>query len=110
AERLAGEGVEVTVASARFAKPLDADCLASLVESHPWVLAVEDHTAPGGFGSAAMEAAEVRGLETQKIHRAAVPDVFVEHDTRGAQLVAAGLVAERIAERARTLAARTEAL
>ncbi len=105
AERLAGEGVEVTVASARFAKPLDADCLASLVESHPWVLSVEDHTAPGGFGSAAMEAAEVRGLEVQKIHRAAVPDVFVEHDTRGAQLAAAGLVAERIAERARALAA-----
>jgi len=52
-----------------------------------------------------MEAAEARGLETQKIHRAAVPDVFVEHDTREAQLAAAGLVAERIADRARVLAA-----
>jgi len=109
ADRLAGEGVEVTVASARFAKPLDADCLASLVESHPWVLSVEDHTAPGGFGSAAMEAAEACGLETQKIHRAAVADVFVEHDSRGAQLAGAGLVAERIADRARALAARTRA-
>jgi 1-deoxy-D-xylulose-5-phosphate synthase len=103
AERLAGEGVAVTVASARFAKPLDGDSLASLVESQPWVLTVEDHTAPGGFGSAAMEAAEARGLETQKIHRAAVADVFVEHDSRGAQLASAGLAAEQIAERARAL-------
>jgi len=104
AERLAGEGLQVAVASARFAKPLDSGGLESLLESQPWVLSIEDHTAPGGFGSAVMEAAEARGLAAAKIHRAAVPDEFIEHGAREAQLSAAGLTAERIAERARTLA------
>ncbi|MGB2781147.1 MAG: transketolase C-terminal domain-containing protein, partial [Phycisphaerae bacterium] len=104
AERLAGEGLQVAVASARFAKPLDSGGLESLLESQPWVLSIEDHTAPGGFGSAVMEAAEARGLAAAKIHRAAVPDEFIEHGAREAQLSAAGLTAERIAQRARTLA------
>jgi len=104
AERLAGEGLQVAVASARFAKPLDSGGLESLLESQPWVLSIEDHTAPGGFGSAVMEAAEAHGLAAAKIHRAAVPDEFIEHGAREAQLSAAGLTAERIAERARTLA------
>ena len=104
AERLAGEGLQVAVASARFAKPLDSGGLESLLESQPWVLSIEDHTAPGGFGSAVMEAAEAHGLAAAKIHRAAVPDEFIEHGAREAQLSAAGLTAERIAQRARTLA------
>jgi len=103
AETLAAEGLDLTVASARFAKPVDGPCVASLVAEHPWVLVLEDHTAPGGFGSAVLEAAAERGLDTRKIHRVAVPDEFIEHDTRGAQLAAAGLTAEKIVERVRTL-------
>ena len=107
ADRLAAEGIEVAVASARFAKPLDSETLQALLESQPWVLTIEDHTAPGGFGSAVMEAAEALGLEVEKIHRAAVPDVIVEHDRRGKQLESAGLTAERLAQRARALVAGT---
>jgi 1-deoxy-D-xylulose-5-phosphate synthase len=103
AGRLSAEGLALTVASARFAKPLDGACLGYLVREHPWVLVLEDHTAPGGFGSAALEAAAAGGLEARKIHRVAVPDEFIEQDRRAAQLAAAGLTAERIAERARAL-------
>ena len=91
AAALDADGVRLTVASARFARPVDADLLARLAAEHPWVLTIEDHTAPGGFGSAVLEAAEARGLDLRKFHRAAVPDAFVEHDTRPAQLAAAGL-------------------
>jgi 1-deoxy-D-xylulose-5-phosphate synthase len=108
ADRLAEEGIRVTVASARFARPLDAALVASLLESQPFVLTLEDHTLPGGFGSAVLEAAEARGLDGRKIHRLAVAAEVVEPDTRRAQLQAAGLTAERIAERIRTLAAKSE--
>ena len=104
ADRLAGDGTRVTVVSARFAKPIDSECVASLLDAQPWVLTLEDHTAPGGFGSAALEAAEALGLDAKKIHLAAVPDAFVAHDTRAVQLEAAGLTAGRIVERVRTLA------
>jgi 1-deoxy-D-xylulose-5-phosphate synthase len=103
AERLAAEGVRLTVASARFAKPLDGACLERLLAGHPWVLTLEDHAAPGGFGSAVLEAAEVRGLDARKVHRVAVPDEFVPHDTRAAQLARAGLAADEIVERVRAL-------
>jgi 1-deoxy-D-xylulose-5-phosphate synthase len=103
AEQLAGQGVAVTVASARFAKPVDGECVAWLLAEHPWVMVLEDHTAPGGFGSAVLETAAERGLDSRRIHRVAVADRFIEHAGRAAQLADAGLTAETIAQRARTL-------
>jgi 1-deoxy-D-xylulose-5-phosphate synthase len=103
AARLDGEGIHLAVASARFAKPVDAECVARLVADHPWVLAIEDHAVAGGFGSAVLEAAEARGLDARKIHRLGVGEALMEHDTRAAQLAAAGLDADGIARRARTL-------
>jgi 1-deoxy-D-xylulose-5-phosphate synthase len=107
AARLDVEGLRVTVVSARFAKPIDRELVASLVAAQPWVLTVEDHTAPGGFGSAVLEAAEMAGVDTRKIHRLAVSEEIVEHDTRSAQLAAAGLDADGIVARARTLCGRS---
>ncbi|MBE3071267.1 MAG: 1-deoxy-D-xylulose-5-phosphate synthase, partial [Planctomycetes bacterium] len=101
---LDAEGLALTVASARFAKPVDAACLERLLAEHPWVLTVEDHAAAGGFGSAVLETAESRGLDSRRIHRLGVADVFVEHDTRAAQTAAAGIDARGLAARARALA------
>jgi len=107
ADRLRPDGPALTVASARFAKPVDAACLGNMLLSHPWVMTLEDHTGPGGFGSAVLEAAAAHGYDLRKVACVAVPGDFVEHDTRGAQLAAAGLTAERIADLARALAAKT---
>ena len=107
AARLDAEGVRMTVASARFAKPVDAGLLARLAQAQPWILTVEDHTLPGGFGSAVLEAAAAGGADSRKIHRLAVPEEFVEQDSRAAQLAAAGLDAQGIAARARALCGKT---
>ena len=107
AGRLDAEGVHVTVASARFAKPVDAGLLARLAGSQPWILTVEDHTLPGGFGSAVLEAAAAAGAEARKIHRLAVPEAFIEQDSRAAQLAAAGLDAPGIVACVRTLGGKT---
>ncbi|MEM1101992.1 MAG: 1-deoxy-D-xylulose-5-phosphate synthase, partial [Pseudomonadota bacterium] len=50
AETLAREGIEVTVADARFAKPLDLDLLHQLAQSHDALITVEEGAA-GGFGA-----------------------------------------------------------
>jgi transketolase len=56
ADRLASEGVEVTVANVHTLKPLDVETLARLARSTGAVLTVEDHGLVGGLGSAVCEA------------------------------------------------------
>jgi 1-deoxy-D-xylulose-5-phosphate synthase len=82
ADMLAKEGVHVTVANARFAKPLDASLASKLIQSHPWVLTVEDHASQGGFGSAVLEELALRNEDTRKIHIHAIPDRFLQHADR----------------------------
>lgn len=43
-------GIEVTVADARFCKPLDIKLLRQLCENHPFLVTVEEGSV-GGFGS-----------------------------------------------------------
>ncbi|MEZ6185598.1 MAG: 1-deoxy-D-xylulose-5-phosphate synthase [Planctomycetota bacterium] len=101
-ELLAAEGISVTVANARFAKPLDQALLTSLLESHEVVHTLEEHTQVGGFGSACLEATiAAHPQHTGKLRLAGVPDAFVHHGARELQLRDAGLDAEGIAERVR---------
>lgn len=81
-EILAKEGIDVTVADARFAKPIDADLVVKLLQEHPFVLTVEDHTYVGGFGSAVLEAASLRNAATDRIKIHAIPDRFLQHANR----------------------------
>jgi 1-deoxy-D-xylulose-5-phosphate synthase len=64
---------EVTVADARFAKPLDAELLAGLLSAHERVLVAEDGVEAGGLGSACLEACAARSLDARKLRLAAVP-------------------------------------
>jgi 1-deoxy-D-xylulose-5-phosphate synthase len=103
AHTLEKEGITVTVASARFAKPIDKACLEDLLAGHPWVMTLEDHVGPGGFGSAVLECAAANGHDLRKIGCVAVPQEFVEHDTRQAQLDCAGLTAGAIVDNVKAL-------
>src|SRR5207248_524947 len=55
ADLLAEHGLEVTVADARFAKPLDAELLRRLSAEHELIVTVEEGVLAGGFGSAVWE-------------------------------------------------------
>lgn len=105
AEQLAGEGLDVGVVNARFAKPLDADVVRRAIEETSFVVTVEEAALPGGFGSAVLEAANDAGLPTTSIKRLGLPDQFVEHGERGELLDDLGLSARGIAEACRGLAA-----
>lgn len=96
AERLAEQGVELTVVNARFAKPLDRQLLAELWDEVPFVVTIEEGALAGGYGSAVLEAACDSGLDTRRLRRLGIPDAFVEHGTREELLAELGLHAEGI--------------
>ena len=56
ADLLAERGLDVTVADARFAKPLDAALLAQLAAEHDLLVTVEEGVLQGGFGTGVLEA------------------------------------------------------
>ena len=103
ADMLAAGGIKVTVADARFAKPLDGKLITGLVSRHRHLVTVEDHALAGGFGSAVLEFLSQEGLDPRKLHRIGIPDSFVEHDSRSALLASLGLNGEGIAAKVRSL-------
>ncbi len=92
----------VTLVNARFAKPIDTALLAELAKTHARILTIEDHTLPGGFGSAVVEAASDLGLAIP-ISRSGVRDELVPHAGREQQLAAHGLDRAGIVKRVREL-------
>ena len=91
------DGLEVGVVNARFAKPLDAGTITRIIAGGRPVLVCEDHAMIGGFGSAVLEMASTRGLNTAAVRLAGIPDRFVPHGKRQEQLTDAGLDATHLA-------------
>ena len=98
AELLAAEGIGVTVADARFAKPLDGDLVRQLVGHHRVLVTVEEG-ARGGFGAHVLHLLAERGeLDRDcRIRTMTLPDVHLDHDSPAAMYQRAGLDAGRIA-------------
>jgi 1-deoxy-D-xylulose-5-phosphate synthase len=78
ADLLAERGLDVTVADARFAKPLDAGLLAQLASEHDLLVTVEEGVLAGGFGTGVLETLS-EGLPMPRILRVGLPDRFVTH-------------------------------
>ncbi|MEM1374005.1 MAG: 1-deoxy-D-xylulose-5-phosphate synthase [Pseudomonadota bacterium] len=91
AEVLAGLGIDISVADARFAKPLDLDLLTVLAENHDALVTVEEGAA-GGFG--AHVAAAVGAVVP--VHAMTLPDRFIDHGTPEEMYADAGLDAVAI--------------
>lgn len=68
--------------NARFAMPLDKNCLRKLAESHPLLVTMEENVASGGFGEHVAAFLEEEALHT-KVLRIAISDCFVEHGSVG---------------------------
>jgi 1-deoxy-D-xylulose-5-phosphate synthase len=98
ADLLAENGLDVTVADARFAKPLDAGLLAQLAAEHDLLVTVEEGVLQGGFGTAVWETLSDGGLDT-RIMRVGLPDRYVTHGAPNLLHEEVGFTGERIAER-----------
>ncbi|MEX2501711.1 MAG: transketolase C-terminal domain-containing protein, partial [Trueperaceae bacterium] len=90
----------VGVVDARFVKPLDADLIVRLARSGAKLVTIEDHTLPGGFGSAVAELLSDRGVHAS-LERLGIPDVIVPHGDPKAQHEAFGFGPEALRERVR---------
>ncbi len=91
-------GHPVTVADARFVKPLDRDMIVALAAEHEFLFTCEDNTIRGGFGSAVNEL-----LAEEKSPRLAavfgLPDAFVDHGTPKQLYRDVGLMPDQLAKR-----------
>jgi 1-deoxy-D-xylulose-5-phosphate synthase len=98
ADILGERGVAVTVADARFAKPIDAGLAAQLAAEHELLVTVEEGVLAGGFGSAVWEANSDAGVMT-RILRVGLPDSYVTHGAPKLLHRDVGFTGERIVER-----------
>ena len=99
ASLLAERGLDVTVADARFAKPLDALLLASLAADHDLLVTVEEGALAGGFGSAVWESLSEEGAHAPQNPARRHPDRYVTHGAPALLHEEIGFTPERIAER-----------
>jgi 1-deoxy-D-xylulose-5-phosphate synthase len=94
------DGVGVTVADARFAKPIDAGLMAQLAAEHDLLVTVEEGVLAGGFGSAVWETLSEAGANP-RILRVGLPDRYVTHGKPALLHEEVGFTGKRIAERVR---------
>jgi 1-deoxy-D-xylulose-5-phosphate synthase len=93
-------GVRVTVADARFAKPLDEELILRLADAHDLLVTIEENVLSGGFGAAVAELLLDRDRgATTRLQRFGLPDRFVTHGAPGLLLEEVGLTAEAVAQR-----------
>ncbi len=95
AERLAAQGVGVTLVDPRWVKPLDPS-LVDLARDHALVVSVEDNGRVGGVGMALVQLLMDHRVETPvRVH--GVPQEFLDHAKRAVILERAGLTAQTLA-------------
>ncbi|WP_462123375.1 1-deoxy-D-xylulose-5-phosphate synthase [Methylorubrum thiocyanatum] len=98
ADALEAEGVAVSVADARFAKPLDAELIVDLANSHEVLVTVEEGSV-GGFGAMVLHLLSERGVLDAgrvRMRTLTLPDVYQDHDKPEKMYAEAGLDAEGI--------------
>ncbi|KAL6581848.1 Transketolase-like protein 1 [Orobanche minor] len=91
-------GLRLTVADARFCKPLDHALIRSLAKSHEVLITVEEGSI-GGFGSHVAHFMALDGLLDGKLkwRPLVLPDRYIEHGSPTDQLMEAGITPSHIA-------------
>ena len=74
----AAEALDATVADMRFVKPIDEDLLATLAQSHDYLVCVEENAQAGGAGSTVLEVLAAQG-NLKPTLLCGIPDIVTEH-------------------------------
>jgi 1-deoxy-D-xylulose-5-phosphate synthase len=94
-QRLAAQGIGVTVVDPRWVKPVDP-ALVGLARDHRLVVTIEDNGRVGGAGSTLLQRLTDEGVTTPfSLH--GIPQEFLDHAERSAILERIGLTAQTIA-------------
>lgn len=91
------QGVSVTLADARFAKPLDTDLIRQLARNHEALITIEQGSV-GGFGAMVLHHLAATGQLDRglKIRTMTLPDVYIDQASPSEMYTAAGLTAQDI--------------
>ncbi|XP_043709029.1 probable 1-deoxy-D-xylulose-5-phosphate synthase 2, chloroplastic [Telopea speciosissima] len=97
ANALNSHDVTVTVADARFCKPLDTELIRNLANEHEILITVEEGSI-GGFGSHVSHFLSLNGLLDGhlKLRSMVLPDRYIDHGSPQDQIQEAGLTARHI--------------
>ncbi|MDP4006608.1 1-deoxy-D-xylulose-5-phosphate synthase, partial [Methylobacterium sp. NEAU K] len=102
ADTLSDQGVAVTVADARFAKPLDEALILDLAKTHEVLITVEEGSR-GGFGAMVLHLLSEQGALDAgrvRVRTLTLPDLYQDHDSPEKMYAEAGLDAATIARTA----------
>lgn len=91
----AAETLDATVANMRFVKPLDAELVRKLAETHDVLVTVEEGCVMGGAGSACVEALAESAV-VRPVLQLGLPDRFIDHGDPAKLLSQCGLDAAGI--------------
>lgn len=99
ADILEKEGISLTIADARFAKPLDTALITELAKNHSILITLEEG-AIGGFGSHVLQFLTDNNLLNGKlkVKSLCLPDHFIEQNNPHVMYDEAGLNADNIAQ------------
>ena len=91
-QNLLKKGIKITVADARFAKPLDENLIWQLATNHESVITIEEGSI-GGFGSHVAKFLSEKNLLDKglKFRSMTLPDKFIDHDKPDLMYKEAGL-------------------
>ena len=97
AEALEGRGISLTVADARFAKPLDRDLILKLAADHEALITIEEG-AVGGFGSHVAQLLADEGVFDNglRFRSMVLPDTFIDQASAEDMYAVAQMNAEHI--------------
>ena len=93
ADNLLAEGCSITVADARFAKPIDTELLQDLWKNHSKLIIIEEGSV-GGFSSHCLHFLSSKGVlnnGNKEIRCLTMPDYFQDNASQNEQLAKAGL-------------------
>ena len=94
----AGEALDAGVVNMRFVKPLDADLVMELAETHQLIVTVEENAVAGGAGSGVTQLLQAQGSAVRVLNLG-LPDRFLAHGDSAILLRECGLDAEGITQR-----------
>jgi len=93
----AADKLDATLINMRFVKPMDEAMIQEMASTHDLIVTLEDNAIQGGAGSGLSEVLSRLCLSVPVLHLG-IPDVYVDHAEREAQLAEIGLSAESIVE------------
>ncbi|MBA0655799.1 hypothetical protein Goklo_008228 [Gossypium klotzschianum] len=97
ANMLRSQNIYITVADARFCKPLDGDLIKQLANEHEILITVEEGSI-GGFGSHVSHFLSLTGIldGPLKLRAMVLPDRYIDHGSPQDQIEEAGLSSRHI--------------